>query len=195
MNSTVQLVPVQIGLHAESLYNWRRSSEISKYMYTPGPASFEEHLAWLERTADDKSQVCFVVEHLGRAVGFCSLTSILHLHARAEFNLYIGDPEARMQGVGAAAEFLALNHGFNHLSLHKISCEVICSNETAVRMHLRMGFVREGIYRDHAMTSDGWVDVARLSILSAEWSQSRRKLAKALGKLIEPSTSSTINKV
>lgn len=186
MSFPVQLVPISIEKHAQLLFDWRTNPEIHRFMYSPGPKSLEEHIDWLSRIAADKSHERFVVQHGTKPVGTAALVAIDLLHDRADFDMYIGDPHARMRGVGAAAEILALDHAFGKMSLHKVSCEVFSTNESAIRMHLRMGFTREGTLRDHARTADGWVDVIRLSILAPEWANSRPKLIQALGNLIQP---------
>lgn len=191
MNATVQLVPVDPARHAHALFHWRAMPEIAIFMYTPGPSSMEEHLAWLNRITRDESQAPFVIEHECHPVGFCSISSINRRHARGDFNMYVGEAKARMRGVGAAAEILALDHAFHQLAMHKVGCEVFSSNETAIRMHLRMGFQIEGTFRDHAHTAEGWTDVVRMSILADEWEAARKPLFPMLGKMIQSSNHSS----
>lgn len=184
MTASVQLTPIEIDKHAQLLFDWRTNPDIYRFMYSPGPQTMKDHLAWLKKIDGDQSHHRQMVEYGGRAVGTAALVDIDLRHSRALFDMYIGDPRARIRGVGAAAEILYLDFAFDKLNLNKVSCEVFCGNQPAIQMHLRMGFSREGILRQHAHTDEGWMDVARLSILRAEWAESRMPLFAALNGLI-----------
>jgi UDP-4-amino-4,6-dideoxy-N-acetyl-beta-L-altrosamine N-acetyltransferase len=76
-------------------------------------------------------------------------------------------------GTGSRMEFLALDHAFGVLGLHKLSCEVLAFNEAVIRLHKKFGFQVEGIFREHHKVDDAFTDIYRLAILKHEWSEAR----------------------
>lgn len=184
MSQKVKLVPIRIDDHAQFLYDWRKNVEISRFMYSEGPQSFEEHLRWLESIEQDDSHVRFAVEQGNMPVGTAALVNLNKKHLRADFDMYIGETSARIRGAGAAAEYLTLEYGFQNMKLHKISCEVYNINAAAIRLHERMGFAVEGVLRQHALHEDQWVDVTRLAITHDKWQECREKLGGMLAALL-----------
>ena len=180
----VKLIPFEAKIHSALLFNWRNQSEIAQFMYSQEPISKEQHTSWVKGLNKNTSQIHWVVEYRSVPVGAASLSNIDHENARAVYGMYIADTGAKLMGVGAAAEFLALEYAFNKLRLHKLSSEVFSANEAPIRMHLRMGYVEEGILRDHARFKKNWVDVHLLSILNHEWQGQRKPLKKLLSKLL-----------
>ncbi len=79
-----------------------------------------------------------------------------------------------------------LDHAFEELDMHKVSCEVFANNPAPVGMHRRMGFVQEGTFRDHVLDDGNWIDVVRMSLLRTEWEAQRSKIRNLLKRLVGP---------
>jgi len=181
----VNLVSVEPTRHAALLHEWRQRPEIARYMYSQAPVTWEAHLRWLDGLRADPARRHWVITHGGQPVGSTYLTEIDRAHARANIGMYVADEGARTFGVGAAAEWLTLEAAFTDLELEKVSCEVFALNEVPLRMHLRMGFHREGVLRRHARCAGAWTDVHRLSLLREEWREARLALRPALRKMLD----------
>lgn len=80
-------------------------------------------------------------------IGMCGLTYIHPVNRSAEFAIVIGRDEYRGKGYGSDALKALIRYGFNDLNLHRIYCEVF-SNNPAISLYKKMGFVEEGILRD-----------------------------------------------
>jgi UDP-4-amino-4,6-dideoxy-N-acetyl-beta-L-altrosamine N-acetyltransferase len=185
MVALIDIVPSQ---HAELLFQWRQRADIARFMYGQIPFNWAAHVKWLEALPADPSRRHWVIEHQGRPVGSASLAEIVRPLDRAMFGMYVADEGARLLGVGAAAEFLVLDHAFAVLRLQKVSCEVFDVNPAPRRMHERMGFKSEGILRRHAQCDGAWTDVHRLSLLVEEWDAARPALHLSLRKLLGEKT-------
>lgn len=170
--------------HAELLFQWRQRPDIARFMYSQDPIPWEAHLRWLNGLAADTSRLHWMIEYKGRPVGTASLVEITRPLDRAMFGMYVAEEGARVMGVGAAAEFLALDHAFGALGLQKVSCEVFAVNLAPRRMHVRMGFKPEGVLRRHALCDGAWTDVHRMSLLVEEWDVARPVLYRSLRKLL-----------
>jgi UDP-4-amino-4,6-dideoxy-N-acetyl-beta-L-altrosamine N-acetyltransferase len=181
MVALTDIVPDQ---HAALLFEWRQRPDIVRFMYSQGAITWAGHQGWLASLPDDESRRHWMIEYQGRPVGSAYLTEIDRAHGRAMLGMYVADEGARMMGVGAATEFLALEQAFGSLGLQKVSCEVFAVNLAPRRMHARMGFKPEGIFRRHAHCDGAWTDVHRSSLLVEEWHEVRPVLHQALRKLL-----------
>ena len=53
-------------------------------------------------------------------------------------------------------------------NLHKISLEVLETNERAIKLYKKIGFIEEGVKRDEIYKKDKWVNSIIMSILENE---------------------------
>jgi RimJ/RimL family protein N-acetyltransferase len=58
---------------------------------------------------------------------------------------------------------------FADMGFNRLISEVLTTNERVVALHERVGFVREGVLREHVRRDDGVYDVVVLSMLAEEW--------------------------
>lgn len=68
------LRPVRSHEDARHLYNWRTDAHTEAMSLTPGPATYQEHLAWLNRVLADTKTKLFIAEIGGDPVGTGRLT-------------------------------------------------------------------------------------------------------------------------
>ena len=87
-------------------------------------------------------------------MGFIEIDGILWTHGAGWLGIGIGEREHWGQGIGGEAMRLALNFAFNELNLHRIQLTVFAYNERAIALYEKLGFVREGVYRE-ALHRDG----------------------------------------
>ena len=180
----VKIVPIDESAHAETLFRWRQSPEIARFMYTREPLVWETHLAWVRSLPENPLRQDFVITLDGEPVGTANLTEIDRTHRRCSFGMYVAQAHARVQGVGAAAEVLVLEHAFGELNMHKVSCEVFDNNPAPVALHRRMGFQVEGTLRDHVLDEKHWIDVVRMSLIEDEWPSKLVQMQRLLSRLI-----------
>ncbi|MDA8746202.1 UDP-4-amino-4,6-dideoxy-N-acetyl-beta-L-altrosamine N-acetyltransferase [Rubripirellula amarantea] len=180
----VTIVPINEEEHAKVLFEWRKSPEISRFMYTRDPIVWDSHIAWIRSLPQNQSRKDCVILLDGVPAGTVNLTEIDNTHRRCSFGMYVALPLARVQGVGAAAEVLVLELAFDDLKMHKVSCEVFASNPAPVAMHQRMGFKIEGTFRDHVFDDGDWIDVVRMSVLENEWASKAAMMRGLLSRLI-----------
>ena len=75
-----------------------------------------------------------------------------------------------------------LEHAFDELQLHKLYCEVLAFNTSVIKLHQKVGFNVEGVFRQQHKVNDDFVDIYRLGILAPEWQDHRQAMHE---KLIE----------
>ena len=85
----------------------------------------------------------------------------------------IGAAEHRGRGYGADAMRVALRFAFSELNLHRVCLTVFSYNEPAIALYERLGFVREGAYREHIERDGQHYDMILYGLLRREWESNR----------------------
>ena len=85
--------------------------------------------------------------------------------------IYIGIGEEKHRGHGYAKEALNLTmeFGFEELNFHRIYLTVLEYNEPAIKLYEKLGFKREGIYREFIHRDGRRYDMYLYGILRPEW--------------------------
>ncbi|MFN8374195.1 MAG: GNAT family protein [Anaerolineae bacterium] len=137
----------------------RAESQVSRYLLEE---SGKEVFIFAIRRTDDE-----------RFMGFIDLSGILWTQGVAWLGIGIG-PEFQGQGYGGEALQLVLAFAFRELNLHRIQLTVFAYNERATALYEKLGFVREGVFRE-ALNRDGQrFDMLLYGMLRHEW-QARNK--------------------
>jgi UDP-4-amino-4,6-dideoxy-N-acetyl-beta-L-altrosamine N-acetyltransferase len=89
------------------------------------------------------------------------------------------------RGTGSKMEYLALNHAFDQLGLHKLQCEVLAFNEPVIKLHKKFGFKVEGVFREQHRVDERFVDIFRLGLLANEWAEHHDPMLTKLTKLAQ----------
>lgn len=157
---------------------WRNIPAVREKMYTCHEISEEEHLRWWERTKSVRNNQYFIYEYRNTPMGVVSFNNIDKQNENASWAFY-ASPDAE-RGTGSRMEFLALDHAFFDLKLHKLSCEVLDFNTSVIKLHKKFGFVEEGIFRQHYQRDGQFYDIHRLSILAREWTDRRTDMLASI---------------
>src|SRR5208283_5016290 len=98
-------------------------------------------------------------------VGLIGLSNLNLRYGRAEYWIYIGETESRRKGLASDATVLILDYGFNTLALHRVYLVVMENNLPALAMYRKLGFVQEGVARQHMFWQGGYLDMIELAML------------------------------
>jgi UDP-4-amino-4,6-dideoxy-N-acetyl-beta-L-altrosamine N-acetyltransferase len=178
---SVRLRPVAITDGAR-LLDWRNRPEVAAYMYTDHPISPDEHARWFAAALAAADRRYWIIELDREPVGLANLAGIDPARRRCEWAYYLAEPGVRGRGVGAAVEFVVVDHVFGGLRLHKLWCEVLIENEAVWKLHESFGFTREALYRDHVWKAGRFQDVVGLGLLEADWARVRGACADRLAQ-------------
>lgn len=102
---------------------------------------------WFEDEQKEDNAYMFAIRTGETFLGWLKLESILWAHRVAWLSIAIGDPAQRGKGYGHEALTLLLTFAFDELNLHRVQLTVFAYNERAIRLYERLGFVREGTFR------------------------------------------------
>lgn len=102
-------------------------------------------------------------------IGWLEIDGILWTHRVAGLGIGIGSTDHRGKGLGTEACQLGLRFAFEELNLHRIQASVFSYNNASLRMCEKLGFVREGTYREFLERGGQRYDMIMLGMLRSEW--------------------------
>lgn len=153
--------------------HWYHDSEFHRLFdgtpFRPRPVQHWER--WLDERNQDKNVFIFAIRPIesDKLLGWLELDDIQWTHRTAWIGLGIGDPAQRGKGYGSEAMRLILNFAFDELNLYRVQLTAFSYNTRALALYERLGFTREGAFRQ-ALERDGQRhDLILFGILAPEW--------------------------
>lgn len=131
---------------------------------------------WLDEHAKSTAAYLFGIRlrQDDRLIGFLELDEILWNQGTSWLGIGIGETDCQGQGYGHEAMTLALDFAFDELNLHRVQLTVFEYNERAIRLYEKLGFQREGSYREFLYRDGQRYDMYLYGLLRKEWEQNRK---------------------
>ena len=86
------------------------------------------------------------------------------INRNAMLGIVIGEQSYQGKGLGKEIMELGLTYAFDYLQLNKIYLDVLESNNKAVSLYKKLGFIEEGLFRNHYWFNNEFHNVMRFSI-------------------------------
>lgn len=181
----VTLRPFERASHAEALYRATHGPEKEdqwRYM-SEGPfASRADFDAAFDRNAGSTDPLFFAIvdNATGVPVGQASYLRIEPRHRVIEVGNIIFTP-ALQRSIGATeAMYLMARHAFEDLGYRRYEWKCNALNEPSRRAALRLGFLFEGVFRQHMIIKGRNRDTAWFAMLDSEWPSRRANFERWL---------------
>ena len=133
------------------------------------PYSRQEACEYIASVNSDRAQFVLAIITENKHIGNIALQDIHPAYHSANFAIVIGNVDYWHKGYGKEAARLIINHGFNSLNLHRISCATFSNNVGMMALAKSLGFKEEGCRRETAYKSGAYVDVVEYGLLKGEW--------------------------
>ena len=161
----------------------RNQPSVRSAMYTEHEIGLNEHLNWISKLKSDKRQIVFALLNEHQApIGVVSVNMLDTLHKKADWAFYLDKNERG--GLGTALEFNFIEYVFNILSLEKLNCEVIETNEMVIKLHKKFHFVEEGLRRQNIYKNGDRIGVCFLGLTKADWLENKSAVFENYKKII-----------
>lgn len=187
-------MPLRVLIEADlaMVLKWRNHPFVRLSMFSSHEIDESEHLAWFQRVSKDPKIRWYVHEdETGIADGAVNFIEYRPQQGQAFWGFY-RNPGAT-SGSGTLIGIDGLDHAFDQLKLRKLNAEVLANNVRSIRLHERLGFQREGVFREGLLTGSGPVDVIRYGILEREWRQIRGQVLAGMAASTSQSRPKSIN--
>jgi len=110
-----------------------------------------------------------------KLIGVTGFENISWNNGTALIYIGIGEEKSRGQGHGTEAFKLTIEFGFEELNFHRIYLTVLEYNEPAIKLYEKLGFKREGVYREFIHRDGKRYDMYLYGLLRHEWDASLEK--------------------
>lgn len=157
---------------AQIISHWYDDPEFARrFEATPArPRAAAEIAARILAARDSQEDYLFGfrLRTSGALVGWGALDGI-NWRNRVAWLAVALSPDYWGQGLGYEAMRLMLGYAFRELALHRVQLTVFADNTPALRLYERVGFRREGVYREYLLRDGQRVDMLLMGLLAHEW--------------------------
>jgi UDP-4-amino-4,6-dideoxy-N-acetyl-beta-L-altrosamine N-acetyltransferase len=150
------------------IYKWRNDPMVRQHMYSSHKISLLEHLYWYLCISMSSKSVFLIHLDKNRKPDGVSYFKFHDRDKRSAFWGFYKAPNVK-KGAGMEIGVDSLNYAFLSLGLRKLNSECFASNDKSVILHKRLGFKREGLFRDYHQDNGALIDVMRFGMIAAEW--------------------------
>ena len=181
----VTLRPFDRLSQAEALYHATHGAEkddLWRYMSDgPFPTQADFNSAFERKQSSSDPFFFAIIENAtGIAVGQASYLRIEPAHRVIEVGNILFTPALQRSSGATEAMYLMARHAFEDLGYRRYEWKCNALNEPSRRAALRLGFVFEGIFRQHMIVKGRNRDTAWFSMLDSEWPQRRSNFERWL---------------
>lgn len=104
-----------------------------------------------------------------KIVGVANLSQIIYGSFDNAFLGYYVSAEYACQGLMLEGIYLAIDHAFHHLDLHRIEANIQPGNLPSIKLVQRLGFTKEGFSRKYLKINGEWCDHERWALTVEDW--------------------------
>lgn len=158
---------------ADDLYQLYADQAVVQYMSFIPFTSVDEALdemKWYERIFAEQSGLRWMIEdrETSKVIGTCGFLAYEQEHHRTELGY---DLSSAYWGKGIMKEVASciIQFGFEQMKLNKIEAKIEPDNQASIRLVEKLGFVQEGLLRQHEYEHGAYVDLAIFALLQSEY--------------------------
>lgn len=156
----------------EYIYKWFSDREFLKFYdyYPPVPKTKEYVDKIFTDYVNNEESIVFGIKLLknGQIIGLAGYDDIIKENKVATLFIGIGNKDLRGKGYGKEALKILIDYGFSIMDLHKIQLNVLEFNKGAIALYEKVGFVKEGVYREFVLRNEKRYDLYLYGILKHE---------------------------
>jgi len=180
--SRFELAPLDPDRDVDDLYRVGHHGAGAELLWTymaygPFRDRAEMH-AWLRTCASTDDPLFFTVieRDSQRRVGMCSFLNIAPEMRRVEIGHIWYAPHLQGSGISVEVAWMLLSEAFDRLGYRRVEWKCNALNERSRRAALKLGFIFEGVFRQHMIVKGRNRDSAWFSMTDGEWPVARAAL-------------------
>jgi RimJ/RimL family protein N-acetyltransferase len=174
---TVTIEPLDAELHAADLWNAVGGHDGLWTWLFEGPFASEAEMRRdleAKQTATDCVFFAIVPATTGQAAGFACYLRMEPAHGVIEVGNILLSPALQRTTAATEAMYLMARHVFEDLGYRRYEWKCNAENLPSRRAAERLGFIFEGIFRQHMVVKGRNRDTAWFSMLDSEWPARKR---------------------
>ncbi|RUR05079.1 GNAT family N-acetyltransferase [Legionella sp. km772] len=180
-----QLEPLDLS-HYDGLSRAANHEQIWRYM--PDKATGVFFASWFAELVKKMSlgtQISYIVRRISdqEIVGATAYYDYHGDHKRLALGYSWYVPEMWGSGINCEAKFLMLTQAFEQWGINRVELGADPRNTRSVSAIKKLGAIKEGVLREHMVSSDGQLtNTLIFSILAVEWPQVKAQLMQKMGQ-------------
>ncbi|MFO7637062.1 MAG: GNAT family protein [Clostridia bacterium] len=154
------------------LASWYRDTEfLRNYDFDPAFPKSEEQLKSMYLGQQKETSAIFAIreQRTGKLVGLCGLMNISFSNRFSWIFIGLGSDQGK--GYGTQALSLLIRFAFHELNLERLQLNVIAYNHRAIALYEKLGFRREGAFRQAILRDGKRTDLLLYGLLAGEWTE------------------------
>ncbi len=157
----------------QQIVRWDEDADFLR-LYDAEPAIPKGQAKWkklLDESAESGLQYLFAIRLVedDQLIGYCELSDILWSCGVAYLSIGIGNRDYWGKGYGTEAITLLVDFAFREMNLHRLQLTVFDYNTRAITAYEKLGFQREGNFREFGQRDGRRYDMYLYGLLSREW--------------------------
>ncbi len=157
---------------AEAMFAMLSDAESMKYWSSPPVSDVSDVLEVLQQDIQSDARgdsICWAVTLKGEdeMIGKCILFQFSPANRRAEIGFILNRDYWR-RGLMHQALQAVIHFAFTTLGLHRLEADVDPDNAGSLGILEKLGFEREGLFRERWLLNGAWVDSVMLGLLNRE---------------------------
>jgi len=165
----VYLSPVCVN-DREAYAKWNADYELQQlYGGGDGVRSSDIDESSMEKRSRNKNQFSIVCKVTDKVIGNCGFNTDDVANRYAKIGIGIADKEYWSKGYGTDAMRVLLDFGFNVRGYNNISLNVYDYNQRAIACYEKLGFKRQGVWRECVIRGEKRYDCFHYDFLADEY--------------------------
>jgi len=159
---------------SENYLSWLNDTDVNMYL----ESGFYQHnmqglVDFVNGYQSNKKAVFLVIrlKENNKHIGNIKIDKINYIHRNCEYGIMMGDKTEWGKGYAKEATIAIINYAFQELGLNKVNLGVIDSNDVAVKLYEKIGFVVEGVLKQnfYERTSRTLINEIRMAVFNNTW--------------------------
>jgi ribosomal-protein-alanine N-acetyltransferase len=161
------LEPMSLSHLSQEYVNWLNDPEVNFYLDSGGGYTLEK-LAEFLRDVENKNILFWAIhlEHNHKHIGNIKIDPVNLKHGLCEYGILLGEKSEWGKGFAKEASLRVIDYCFNTLNFRKMTLGVVEDNVNAVRLYKNIGFIIEGIYKDHRFHNNQYWNTLRMALFN-----------------------------
>ena len=167
----VDLIPFKEEFITEKYLDWLSDIEVTKYLDVSNyDQTIDTITNYINRFNNSENYIfAIVIKEINNHIGNITLQNINWVHKFATEGIMIGHKKYWKDGYGTEARSLLLEFAFNDLKLNRIVSSAFVDNLAGIKSNTKLGYKKEGIFRNHMILEGQYSDVIQQGILKEDF--------------------------
>lgn len=159
------LFPLTKSYCSDEYLSWINDDEIIHFMEQKKGSTIQDLKEYLHSIEVNKILAwAIIIRENNKHIGNIKINPIDYKHGHGEYGIMIGDKNSWGKGYAKEASEKIISYCFENLNLRKINLGVIKNNKRGIKLYESLGFVKEGLFKNHRVYEGYYYDEIRMTL-------------------------------